>query len=150
MASFPDKSKIHFFFENVPPIFKKKGKLKKFIDSIFKKEGKKLSTLNYIFCTDQALLEINRQYLHHDFYTDVISFNLSDSPDEIIADVYISLDRIRENAKSFKKSIKEELHRVIFHGVLHLCGYHDKISSDKKIMRQKEEIYLNLYFNRFT
>ncbi len=150
MASFPNKSKIHFFFGNVPPVFKKRKKLKKFIDSIFKKEGKKLFTLNFIFCTDQALLEINCQYLHHDFYTDVISFNLSDSPDEIIADVYISLDRIRENAESFKKSIKEELHRVIFHGVLHLCGYQDKISSDKKIMRQKEEIYLNLYFNRFT
>ncbi len=143
-------SSIQFFFENVPSIIKNKKKLKKFIDFLFKKEDKQFSTLNFIFCTDQALLKINQHYLNHDFYTDVISFNLSDNPDKIIAEVYISIDRIKENAEIFKKSIKEELHRVIFHGILHLCGYKDKTNSDKKLIRQKEEFYLNLYFDRFT
>ena len=150
MASSPNSPKIQFFFENVSPILRNRKKLKKFIDSLFTKENKRLSGLNYIFCTDQSLLKINRRYLHHDFYTDVISFNLSASPGEIIADVYISLDRIKENAKNLKKSINEELHRVIFHGALHLCGYSDKTSSDKKLMRLKEDTYLNHFFTRFT
>jgi probable rRNA maturation factor len=143
-------TRIHFFFDNVPSILKNRQKLKSFIGHLFKKEGKRLSGLNYIFCTDQTLLKVNRQYLHHDFYTDVISFNLSDSPNEIIAEVYISVDRIRANAEKFKISMREELHRAIFHGALHLCGYTDKRSSDKEQMSQKEDSYLNDYFKCFT
>jgi rRNA maturation RNase YbeY len=150
MVSLLNNSKTQFFFENVTPVLRNRKKLKKFLTLLFKKEGKRLSSLNFIFCTDQSLLKINRQYLNHDFYTDVISFNLSDSPDKIVADIYISLDRIKDNAKRFKKVTNVELHRVIFHGVLHLCGYSDKTSANKKLMRMKEDAYLSLYFGRFT
>ncbi len=150
MISFDSDIRIHFFFDNVPFILKNKQKLKNFIGYLFKKEGKRLAELNYIFCTDQALLKINRQYLHHDFYTDVITFNLSDTPNEITAEVYISVDRLRANAQKFKIPVSEELHRVIFHGALHLCGYRDKRNSDKELMSQKENGYLNDYFKCFT
>jgi len=150
MTSSQGAARIHFFFDNVPPILKSRQKLRNFIGYLFKKEGKRLVGLNYIFCTDQALLKINRRYLNHSFYTDVISFNLSDSANEIIAEIYISVDRLRDNAEKFKIPIREELHRVIFHGALHLCGYRDKRSSDKELMKQKEDAYLKDYFKCFT
>ena len=114
------------------------------------KEKKDLNHLNYIFCSDNALLEINRTYLDHNFYTDVITFDLSSSPKEILADIYISVDRIKENAKSLNLFFKEEFHRVMFHGLLHLCGYNDKTKSQKELIRKKEDFYLNLYFRRST
>ena len=129
---------------------KERKKLKSFISSLIVKEKKNLNNLNYIFCNDKALLEINRKYLDHNFYTDVITFDLSSSPKEILADVYISVDRIKENAKTLKLSPKEELHRVILHGLLHLCGYNDKTEAQKKLMKKKEDLYLNLYFERST
>ena len=141
-------SSIHFFFENVSPSLKNKKKLKDFIGLLFKKEGKKLSSLNYIFCTDEALLKVNRQYLNHDFYTDIISFDLSDSPDTITAEVYISVDRVKENARKFNKTAIEEIHRVIFHGALHFCGYNDKTAGEVKRMRMKEDDLLSNYFRR--
>jgi len=143
-------SSIHFFFEKVNLGIRDRKKLKKFIAHLFQKEGKQLSSISYIFCTDEALLKINRLYLKHDFYTDVISFDLSDSPDKIIAEVYISIDRLKENAKTFKSSVTRELHRIIFHGALHLCGYNDKGTLQKGKMRKKEDFYLDLYFTRFT
>jgi probable rRNA maturation factor len=114
------------------------------------KEKKNLNNLNYIFCSDRALLEINRNYLAHNFYTDVITFDLSSSPKEILADIYISVDRIKENAKSLNLLFGEEFHRVMFHGLLHLCGYNDKTKSQKKLIRKREDLYLNLYFERST
>jgi len=147
MAFTRSDSKIHFFFEKVAPALRNREKLKNFINSVFRKEGKQLSSINYIFSTDEALLKINRQYLDHDFYTDVISFNLSDRQDEIVADIYISLDRIRENAKNLKRSVEEELHRVIFHGTLHLCDYNDKSDSQKVRMKRKEDFYVAAYFH---
>ena len=89
---------------------------------------------------------MNQQYLSHNFYTDVISFNLSIYPNEIVGDIYISIDRVRENSFNFGTSISRELHRVIFHGALHLCGYEDKSTSQEKIMKAKEIFYLNSYF----
>ena len=141
---------VHFYFEKVDFTLKDRKKLKSFINSLIVKEKKNLDHLNYIFCSDKALLEINRKYLDHNFYTDVITFDLSSSPKEILADVYISVDRIKENAKSLKLSLKEELHRVMFHGLLHLCGYNDKTEPHKKLIRKKEDFYLNLYFERST
>ena len=129
---------------------KERKKLKSFISSLIVKEKKNLNNLNYIFCNDKALLEINRKYSDHNFYTDVITFDLSSSPKEILADVYISADRIKENAKSLKLSLKEELHRVMLHGLLHLCGYNDKTEAQKKLIKKKEDLYLNLYFERST
>lgn len=141
----PSKPKVYFFFQEVKPILTQRARLKKFIEKIFKKEEKSLESLNYIFCTDKALLEINRQYLKHDFYTDIITFDLSDSG-AIKAEIYISIDRVKENALEHKTSFKQELHRVLFHGVLHLCGYGDKKKGDKMIMRQKEDDNLFSYF----
>ena len=123
----------------------KRIELKSYIQSIFKKEGKKLESINYIFCTDKALLEINRQFLAHDFYTDIITFDLSDS-DAVQAEIYISVDRVKDNAAQLGVSFKSELHRVVFHGVLHLCGYKDKSKEQKHVIRRKEDFYLVRYF----
>src|ERR1700749_1742848 len=109
---------IHFFFENVSPNLRNKKKLKYFLDFLFKNEGRRLNNLNYIFCTDRALLKINRDYLTHDFYTDIITFNFSSS-NLISGEIYISTDRVRENAATYKVGLQKELHRVIFHGALH-------------------------------
>lgn len=120
-------------------------RLKKFLASLFKKEGKLLEELQYIFCSDDYLLKINRQYLEHDYYTDIITFDLSENGQPIHAEIYISIDRVRENAREFGSSVKNEMHRVIFHGALHLCGYKDKTPAQRKQMRQMEEKYLKLY-----
>ena len=139
------KSKVYFFFQ-APVSLQNRVKLKKFIESIFKKEKKKIQGLNYVFCTDEELLEINRQYLNHDYYTDIVSFELSKKDEPAEGDIYISIDRIRDNALSLGEPLYKELHRVIFHGALHLCGYKDKTRSQSLEMRKKEEEYLSLYF----
>ncbi len=140
----PSQSKIYFFFQGIKINLAKRTELKNYIQTIFKKEGKRLESINYIFCTDKALLEINRQYLNHDFYTDIITFDLSES-EAIQAEIYISVDRVRENALQLGVSFKSEIYRVIFHGVLHLCGYKDKIKGEEEKMREKEEFYLTGY-----
>jgi len=140
----PSKSKVCFFFQDVKINLTNRTQLKKYIESLFKRENKTLGSVNYIFCTDKALLEINRQYLSHDFYTDIITFDLSESK-VIQAEIYISLDRVRENALNLGVSLKLELCRVIFHGVLHLCGFKDKSEKEKIKMREKEEFYLTRY-----
>jgi probable rRNA maturation factor len=122
-----------------------RGQLKLFLGALFRKEKKKLADLQYVFCSDDRLLEINRQFLQHDFYTDIITFPLSDPHQAISGEIYISVDRVRENALAFQSSLKTELHRVIFHGALHLCGYKDKTPRDQAIMRKREELYLRLY-----
>jgi probable rRNA maturation factor len=121
--------------------------LKAFIPQIFKKEGKPLETLTYIFCSDEYLLEVNKNFLQHDFYTDIISFDLSESKSSpTIGEIYISVDRVKENALTHKTNFEQELHRVIFHGALHLCGYKDKSKKDALLMRDKEEDCLSMYF----
>ncbi|HLZ87602.1 MAG TPA: rRNA maturation RNase YbeY [Puia sp.] len=124
-------------------------RLKRFIVSLFKKEKTPLKEIQYIFCSDPYILEINRQFLHHDYYTDIITFDLSEENHPINAEIYISVDRVRENAGQFASSVKTELQRVILHGALHLCGYGDKTTSEEKEMRKMEEKYLALY-ERFT
>lgn len=122
-------------------------KLKLFIKDIIKNEKRSFGYLNIIFCSDDYLLEINKEYLKHNFYTDIITFDLrSTDSKKIEGEVYISTDRVKDNATQFQSSIKEELHRVIFHGVLHLCGYNDKTPDDKNLMTQKENYYLQIYF----
>lgn len=136
---------IHFFFHHTNITLNNRSQLKAFIEQLFRSEKRKLSSLQYIFCTDEYLLEINRQYLQHDFYTDIVSFELSDTA-ATEGEIYISVDRVRENAGFLGKTIKEELHRVIFHGALHLCGYKDKLKKDQLEMREKEDRYLQEYF----
>jgi probable rRNA maturation factor len=137
-------SKVNFFFDGILVNLQNRRKLKKFIDFIFENERKTLESINYIFCTDRRLLQINREFLKHDYYTDIITFRLSEGK-SIFAEVYISIDRVRVNAVENRASLKEELHRVIFHGVLHLCGYRDKKATDKRLMRMREDFYLGKY-----
>jgi len=129
-----------------PASLKDRQLLKTFLRSLFKKERTKLESLRYIFCSDKYLLGINQQYLNHDDYTDIITFNLADSSLPVNGEIYISVERVKENARKFNTSFRQELHRVIFHGALHLCGYKDKSSKDEKLMREKENKYLTLYF----
>jgi probable rRNA maturation factor len=135
------KSKVYFFFNKLAPALRKRTKLKKQIEAIFRLEGKKLGSINYIFCSDRELLKINRQFLHHDYYTDIISFDLSETS-SVKAEVYISVDRVRDNSKKMNLPVSFELRRVIFHGALHLCGYNDKGEADRQLMRKKEDYYL--------
>ena len=138
------ESKVYFFFEKKGFSLENRGALKRFICSLFKKEKTTLESINYIFCSDKKLLEINKTYLKHDFYTDIISFDLSPGPQKV-AEVYISIDRVRENAQALGVSFKNELHRVIFHGALHICGYKDKNKKDRETMRAKENVYLSAF-----
>ena len=141
--------KVYFFNNGQNPPLRNKIRLKKFLINLFKKEGIKLDSINYIFCKDRALLNANRQYLKHNYYTDILTFNLSDDDsDAVTAEVYISLQRIRENAKKFKTSVQSEIHRVILHGALHLCGYNDSTEKERGVMRKKEDFYLNRYHNQ--
>jgi rRNA maturation RNase YbeY len=119
--------------------------LKSFIDKRVKKEGFSIETLTYVFCSDKYLLKMNKDFLSHNYYTDIISFDLSETPGNLIGEVYISVDRVKDNAKTHGTSLKEELHRVIFHGALHFCGYKDKKPTDTKKMRQMEDLWLAAY-----
>ena len=123
----------------------KRSVLKAFIERSLKKEGLRIETLQYIFCSDKFLLSINKAYLQHDYYTDIISFDLSETKGKLIGEVYISIDRVKDNAKTHKTSLKEELLRVIFHGALHFCGYKDKKPADIKKMRSQEDKWLKSY-----
>ena len=141
----PKKVPVQFHFL-VPFTLLNRTGLKAFIISVFKKEKKTLGDLNIIFCNDQYLIELNRQFLNHDYYTDILSFPFSQKKDPLIAEIYISIDRVRENAHVSGFSFKEELHRVIFHGVLHFCGYKDKSKKEIRAMRLMEDKLLTLYF----
>lgn len=121
---------------------RERGRLKAFLISLFRKEKTPLAELHYIFCSDRHLLEINRQFLQHDFYTDIITFPLSDPGQPVSGEIYISVDRVRENARELGNQLSAELLRVIFHGALHLCGYKDKKPAEVRLMRQTEDKYL--------
>ena len=119
--------------------------LKSFIEKQLSKEGIAIEALQYVFCSDDYLLNINKQFLNHDYYTDIISFDLSEEKGVLIGDIYISIDRVKENAKTHGNKYVHELLRVIFHGALHLCGYKDKKPADAKLMRSMEDKWLKAY-----
>ena len=138
----------NFFSEKSTYTPRNKKKIRKLIELICKDQNKSLVFLNCIFCSDNYLLEINRKYLKHNFYTDVITFDHREKENKSIeGDVYISVDRVKENAKSYGVKTESELIRVIIHGVLHLCGFGDKNKKEKKIMGDKENKYISLYNN---
>jgi probable rRNA maturation factor len=141
-----NKANISFHYTTEPFYFPNRNQLKEFLQFLFKAEKKELDSLSYVFCTDEYLYEYNKTYLKHYTLTDIITFELSGKNEPIIGDIYISIDRVKENSKTHNTSFIKELHRVIFHGALHLCGYKDKSSEQQKLMRQKEEHYLNAYF----
>jgi len=141
-----NNKRIYFYYPEKKYRVEDRYGLKRAVEGLFRTEGRKLERINYIFCSDDYLLSINRQYLNHDYYTDIITFDLSGGPNSIIADVYVSIDRVSENAKALRIRKSNELARVIFHGALHLCGYKDKSSEDISVMRKKENYYLKQYF----
>lgn len=135
---------IRFNYVDVKPVsLNKKGLIKKQIELIFSDGNKALNRLDYIFCSDTFLLEINQSFLQHDFYTDIITFDLSEGVGTI-GEIYISVDRVKENAIIHASTFQNELLRVVFHGALHLCGYKDKKKSEITLIRQKEDYYLQL------
>ena len=133
---------INFFPEDIQFNLKKKNAIKKWIRSTILAENQKLNELTFIFCSDEYLLNINKSYLNHDTYTDIVTFDNSEKPGFLTGDIFISIDRIRDNAKKFKVSEVDELHRVMIHGVLHLLGYSDKTKAAKVKMTGKEDEYL--------
>jgi probable rRNA maturation factor len=136
-------AEINFFTEDVIFELQDKKAIQNWIQQTIEREGFELLVLNFIFCSDEYLHQINVEYLDHDTFTDIITFDNSDSNEEIEGDIFISIDRIEENSKSHAHTFEEELHRVIIHGVLHLCGYMDKTDKEKQLMREKENEALN-------
>lgn len=131
---------IQYFFEDVNS-FEIKPSLSIWLENLLKEEGFTLGPISYIFCSDDYLLTINQNYLNHDYYTDIITFDYVRGR-MISGDIFVSLPRILENSQSLSKSYDEELHRVLAHGILHLCGYKDKTSEEQQEMRAKENYYL--------
>ena len=131
-------TKINFRSGDRSFIFPNKTHLKSFIASIFKKEKKELGVINYIFCSDDMLLKINQDFLQHNYYTDIITFGLNEPGEPIEAEIYVSIDRVKDNAASIGTTFTDELHRVIIHGVLHLLGFEDKGDEAQAQMRKQE------------
>lgn len=140
---------INFFYDGIQKIPLDELYLKKFLEELIRAEGRRLKELNYIFCSDEKLLQINKQFLQRDYFTDVISFDLSEG-DEIMGEIYISEDRIRENAEKLCQIIENERNRVVFHGLLHLLGYDDQSQREKEQMNTREDHYLDQYVSRGT
>lgn len=139
-----------FYEQEVKSGLKDKRKLSAFLDDTVKKYREKTENVNltYIFCNDDYLLKMNLQFLDHDTYTDIITFDLGSEAGKMAGEIYISIERVAENAVKFGVSYNNELHRVIFHGALHLCGYKDKSAMEKKLMREMEDKCLELYFKQ--
>ncbi len=139
---------ISFFSENIKFNLKDKRIIQKWIKLVIESENKKTGDINYIFCDDTFLTDLNLKYLNHDTLTDIITFNYNEkNSNSINGDIYISIDRVKENSDKFKVPFITELHRVIIHGVLHLLGYKDKTKADKNTMREKEDNCLSLLQN---
>lgn len=136
--------KINFFTEDISYALKGKTALRKWVAQAIAAENFALEELNFILCSDEYLLEMNKTYLQHDYFTDVITFDNSENHQTILGDIFISLDRVKENAKLNQVTIIDELCRIMIHGTLHLLGYMDKTKKDKLNMTAKENYYLQL------
>lgn len=136
--------KINFFSEEINFKPKHTAALRKWVKGVISTEGRILSEVNYIFCTDAYIHSINLEYLKHDTYTDIITFNNSDEENSIESDIFVSIERVKENSEKLSVSFEYELHRVMIHGILHLCGYSDKTPVLKAEMRIKEDACLSL------
>ncbi len=133
---------IQFFYENLPESVS--TDYKKWLEDLILSEEKKLGEINYIFCDDEYLLKINQDYLQHDYYTDIITFDYVKGK-TISAEIFVSLQRISDNASTLSRDYEEELRRVLAHGILHLAGYKDKTEEEEKEMRRMEDLYLDKY-----
>lgn len=139
------KSLIQFFAEDVEHELPNPTKARRWLKFVIDQEEHELNSLNYIFCSDEYLLNMNREHLNHDFYTDIITFDTSDEAKQIEGEIYISIDRVNENAATNEVKEDEELRRVMVHGVLHLLGYKDESDMEKEKIRDKEDYYLKNY-----
>jgi rRNA maturation RNase YbeY len=139
---------IHFFYEDTTFTLEQPDITSHWVQSIITEHEQEVEALNFIFCSDDYLLEINRSYLDHDYYTDIITFdNREINNDPLESDIFISIDRVKDNAQDLKITFHRELHRVMIHGVLHLIGWNDKTDEQKQAMREKEEACLSLHPN---
>ncbi|MEP6947734.1 MAG: rRNA maturation RNase YbeY [Ginsengibacter sp.] len=136
---------IQFNNNGISPKIRLTKELKDFLFSIFSTEKVLFKNVSYIFCKDDFLLALNQQYLNHDTLTDILTFTLSGIDSPIESEIYISIERVQENAASLKIDYQHELFRVMIHGILHLCGYSDHTSKKKSLMRKKEDYYLSLF-----
>ena len=142
---------ISFEHQGVPDAFRRRTALRHWLTGVAKREGRTIAQLTYVLLTDKALLAYNRQYLQHDEYTDIITFDTRPEPlssraqsREVHGDILISYDRVKENAATYGVSAQQELHRVMVHGLLHLCGHGDKTEKQRAAMRGLEDKYLRL------
>ena len=135
---------IHFCTEDITFSLKEKLKHKAWLNEVAKQEGKRILELTYVFCSDDYLLQINQEYLNHDTLTDIVTFDNSEDPNKIEGDIFISIDRVKENGEKLGTS-ETELERVMVHGLLHLLGYKDKKKEDKALMTEKEDFYIKQY-----
>lgn len=136
--------KSNISFQSVGTFFlKTEPEVIKCIEALVKQELREIGDIAFVFCDDNYLHKINFEFLEHNTYTDIITFDYSVG-NEIISEIYISVDRVADNAKKYSQNFEDEIHRVLIHGILHLCGYKDKLAEDKQIMRDKENHYLSL------
>ncbi|MDR6921355.1 MULTISPECIES: rRNA maturation RNase YbeY [Chryseobacterium] len=135
---------IQFFYENLPESVA--TDYQQWLEDIILSEEKKLGEISYIFCDDEYLLKINQDYLQHDYYTDIITFDYVKGK-TISGEIFVSLQRVSDNASTLSRDYEEEVRRVLAHGILHLAGYKDKTEEEEKEMRRKEDFYLNKYYN---
>jgi probable rRNA maturation factor len=141
---------IHFHTADQGISLPGKTILKTLLSDLFRKEGRQLAGLSIVFCSDDYLLELNRQFLQHDYYTDILTFLMSERGAPVEGELYISVDRVRDNGRALGVPAQQELRRVILHGALHLCGYKDKLKKDQALIRQKEDRYLQLLKKRMS
>jgi rRNA maturation RNase YbeY len=139
-----NRERISFQTQDIELIMKEKNKIRQWIVDAIRNEGKKSGDIAYVFCSDEYMLGMNQQYLHHDDYTDVITFDYTEG-DRVSGDIFISVERILDNSMQLKTTPEEELHRVMIHGVMHLCGYKDKKPKERANMTVKENQYLELF-----
>ncbi|MEQ8470247.1 MAG: rRNA maturation RNase YbeY [Marinoscillum sp.] len=137
-------SEINFFSEEIPFQLSDENIISSWLLAIVEHHQAEVDTINYIFCSDDYLLEVNKTYLNHDYYTDIITFDNSQSDSPILSDIFISIDRVTDNASSQNINFDKELHRVMAHGLLHLIGFNDKTEDEKILMRQNEDTCLSL------
>lgn len=135
---------VHFCTEDITFSLKEKLKHKAWLNEVAKQEGKRILELTYVFCSDDYLLQINQEYLNHDTLTDIVTFDNSEDPKRIEGDIFISIDRVKENGDALGTK-ETELKRVMVHGLLHLLGYKDKKKEDKATMTEKEDFYIKQY-----
>jgi len=143
-------SGIYFHIEDISFLLNNHSQISQWIHRTVKDQSMEIININYIFCSDDYLLGINQEHLQHDYYTDIITFDFADNPNQLEGDIYISIERIRENATLESVDFTDELHRVMIHGILHLCGVNDKTVAEKAAMRKLENHYLALRINHNT